>query len=123
MVDVSALASLFSVESGVWAIAVILALLVARIWNSVPALVGRWIEFRKLKAAERGADWRRLREERNHYHDLLRECEQERALLQHRAVTAEAALQGYGDVRQAAAAAAAEVRLDAADKARKDKPK
>lgn len=139
MVDESAVAEFFSLEAGVWTIAGIMGLLLFRIWNSVPALVGRWIEWRKLKAAEKAADWARLRdmlhEERTEAaafrREQLAENEQCRAALaevreelaQERAerMKLQAIIDGMGEVRKAAAAAAAEVRLDAVDKAGKER--
>lgn len=110
MADVVALRQLFSVETGVWAIALVLALLVLRIWNSVPALVGRWIEWKQAKAAEKAADWTRIRDENARYGTRIERLEQREEECQQKLTAAErriAALEGYeqgrGEARQEAA--------------------
>ena len=98
-----------------------------------PAWVERMNERARDKAAERSEDWKRLREEIGRLADRVktledtcdvlarkvRDCEDREANWMRRAIQAEAALQGQGEVRQAAAAAQAEIRLDASDKAKK----
>lgn len=125
MADGEALSNIFSVTSGVWTIAAVLALFVVRIWNSVPALMGRWIEWRQAKAAEKAADWTRLRDEIDRLWDecaslrkAVKECEEREGEWMHRAIAAEAALIGGGKARQEAARIVATERI--ADSKKRD---
>lgn len=89
-----------------------------------PQWMERWLAFVQARRAARDQDMTRLREEVGRLSDRVEqlehkveECESDRATWMSRAIKAEASLDGMGEVRQAAANAAAEVRLDAIDKA------
>lgn len=107
MIDNRALVELFSLEAGVWSIAGIMFVSVWRMWNSLPHVMGRYIEWKKAKAEEKGADWKRLRGEVNELWDecrSLREglhaCEAREVDWMHRAIAAEAKLLGRGEAMQ-----------------------
>ena len=70
------------------------------LFKAWPLIMERLNERRRDEDAEKSGDWTRLRAERDRLQALLHECERERAALMMRAVTAEAALQGYGIARQ-----------------------
>lgn len=107
VVDTDAVRQIFSVESAAWTATAILFLLVARLWNGTPAVLDRWLAFRTARAAEKAADWTRLREEINRLnawcHELqeaVDDCRHREAEWMNRAIQAEATLQGYGEWRQ-----------------------
>jgi superfamily II RNA helicase len=130
VVDVNALAQILSIRNGVWAAAALIALGVFRLWHALPAIMERLNERRRDTAAERAADWTRLRDrletvEAKHEkceRDLMAEREQrhkdvsglrdEIAVERAERMKLQAILDGQGQVRQAAAAAQAEVRAD-----------
>lgn len=140
-VDAVALREVFSLTSGIWTMVAILALGVWRMWNGLPAVMAQWIAWRQQKQAEqlaklqatedaKSADWSRLRDEvarlagRIEYLEgKVAECEHDRMHWMERAIHAESVLLGVGEVRQAAATAMAEVRLDAAEKAKAEAEK
>lgn len=41
----------------------IIFLIGAAIWSRIPAFMAQWLEFKKARAAEKAADWTRLRDE------------------------------------------------------------
>lgn len=127
MVDERALASIFSLTTGVWTIAGILALTTWRIWNGLPAVMAQWVAWRQAKMADKlareqaaaeakAADWSRLRGEVDRLLgrvDTLEEkcdklegevdaCRQREAEWMRRAIEAEAALMGRGRADQEA---------------------
>jgi hypothetical protein len=53
----------FTVGTAAWTSTCLLALLVARLWNGAPAMFQQWIEWRRLVAAAKTADWDRRGEE------------------------------------------------------------
>lgn len=67
------------------------------------------------KSMEKAGDLDRIVSERNRYHDLLIKCQVERSEWMRRAITAEATLQGYGELRQIRAIAEATKRLPPAE--------
>lgn len=82
-----------------------------------------YLDRRRLKQLEKGGDWTRLRaeidrldERCDHLQSEVDECRRREGEWMARAIAAESALYSQGEVRQAAANAAAEVRLDALDK-------
>lgn len=121
MVNSGALADIFSVEGGIWGIFLVLFLLTVRVWNSVPAIMGQWVEWRKVKAAEKAADWSRLREmleqerreaaefrvaqlaENQKCREELKEKDRELAEVHQRLARLEGFATGMGDARQEAA--------------------
>jgi hypothetical protein len=75
------------------------------------------------EAAKEGGDWTRLRaeidrldERCDHLQREVDECRRREGEWMTRALQAEALMQGNGEIRQAASIAAAEVRIDAADR-------
>lgn len=107
--DESVFGKIFSAASGVWALVVMVAVALFRAW---PNIMERINERRRDRATEEAGDWQRLREERDRLRCLLTVCEKERIEWMHRAVTAEATLQGYGEAKQRAAEIAALDRLE-----------
>lgn len=102
---------IFNAATGVWAIFCTIVVALFKMW---PAIMGRFNERRRDLVAEEAADWDRLRAERDRLIALLdvRDAiisarderiamlSSEKVELLSRAVTAEAALQGYGEARQ-----------------------
>src|SRR5687767_4602178 len=73
-VDGAALREVFSLTSGVWTMAALMALGVWRMWNGLPAVMAQWIAWRQQKQTEeiarlraiedaKSSDWNRLRDE------------------------------------------------------------
>lgn len=77
MADALAIREIFSVESAAWTGVCILALLAARMWNGAPAMLDRWLAFRTARAAEKAADWTRLREEIDRLRQQRREDQEQ----------------------------------------------
>lgn len=105
--DAAAIRQLFSVEGAAWASFVVVALLTLRMWNGAPAMFGKWIEWRVAKAAEKAADWTRLRGEIDRYGTRIEYLEQREEECQRKLAEAEgriAKLEGYeqgrGEARQ-----------------------
>lgn len=113
MVDNETLGKIFNATTGVWTIACMAAVALFKAW---PHIMGRANERQRDKAAEKDEDWKRVRAERDRYHELLVKCQQERTDWMHRAITAEAALQGMGDAKQMASRIVAVERLIDAQK-------
>lgn len=129
MADSDLLARVFSLTSGVWTIAGLLFLFLLRVWTSVPAIMEKWIEWRKVKAAEKASDWTRLRDEivrlsnmlhgeRNEASDFRREqlaenerCREELASALTRIAVLEGYEQGRGEARQEVAVLSSAARL------------
>lgn len=108
------------------AIAATLIVTVVRAW---PAIMAKVNEARRDRANIRTSELERMDARMQRLEDrcealeaAVRECEKREAEWRRRAVTAEAALQGQGEVRQAGAVAAAEARIDEAVKAQGKKP-
>lgn len=97
MVENELLGKVFSVTSAAWTFVLINAVALFKAW---PNIMGRINERRRDQAAELLADWTRIREERDSLQRRLSECEKERVKWMGRAITAEATLQGYGELRQ-----------------------
>lgn len=70
------------------------------LFKSWPHIMGRVNERRRDSAEEKAGDWERLRQEIVRLHEQVACCERERAEWMDRAITAEATLQGYGEIRQ-----------------------
>lgn len=131
-VDAAALREIFNLTTGVWTIAAVLMLMACRLWNGLPAVMAQWIAWRRQRQEEkdaqeqarlraRAADWDRLRGIVARLDERVAFLERERTLWMDRAIRAEAIIQGQGEVRQAAANASAEVRLDDAERRKGDK--
>lgn len=124
-------------------IAAAAVLFVFRAWNGVPAFMAQLLEIKKAAAAEKAADWTRLRDEiirldqrfrderersdrRQEAQELenekcrrdLAELRDEHANEKAERVRLERLMLAEGEIRQAGASAAAEARADAADKAK-----
>ena len=135
MADLSVLNDILSTRNTLVAIASIMTVALWRAWTGLPAVMQQWIAHRQAIVAEKDAAWKRLRDEIERYaaRQLLSEerhdeCERNLAAereARHLAVTElrdelaaehaermkfQAILDGHGEVRQAAAAAAAEAR-------------
>lgn len=109
MLDVIALRQIFSVENAAWTVAIIIGLLVLRMWNGAPAMFAQWIAYKQARAAEKSADWMRLREEIgrldgrcDHLQSEVDACHARELEWMHRAIKAESASEGLGDARQRA---------------------
>lgn len=105
--DVAALRQIFSVEGAAWASFVVIALLTVRMWNGAPAMFGKWIEWRIAKAAEKSADWTRLRGEIDRYGERIKhleqrdqECQRDLAAALGRIAKLEGYEAGRGEARQ-----------------------
>ncbi len=88
MVDEFALKQIFSLQSATWTIAALLALFIIRLWNGAPAMFAHWVEWRRTVAeakaaeagrlaAEKAADWNRLRDEIIRLSDAERKCRED----------------------------------------------
>lgn len=108
MVNDDLLGRIFSVASAAWTFVLINAVALFKAWPNIMARVN---ERRRDQAAEEMSDWTRLREERDGLQRRLTECEKERVKWMARAITAEATLQGYGELRQIRAISEAAKRL------------
>ena len=148
MAYLSALNDILSVRNGVWSLVALFALALWHGWKGLPAVMQQWIAGRQQRAAEevakrkaaaeeKAADWDRLREEVSRLAERHDECERNLATereARHLAVSQlrdevateraermklQAILDGHGEVKQAAAVAAAEARRDEAEKTRR----
>jgi hypothetical protein len=84
-------------------------LFVARLWSGAPAILDKWLAWKAAKAAERSADWDRLRAEINrlddrcdHLQGEVDECRRREGEWMQRAISAEAYQLGEGAARQEA---------------------
>lgn len=77
MVDALALREIFSIQSAAWAGIALLFLLIVRMWNGAPAMFETWIRWRQSKAAEKAADWNRLRDEINRLSESEKQCRED----------------------------------------------
>lgn len=137
MVDAQTVSSIFSVKGALWSFNCLAMLALFRMWPHLPNFMAQWNERRRDIQAAKDADWKRIRDEVDRYSGRLNavedECESLRRAVQdceereiewrRRALEAETLLLGQGIVRQAAAHAAAEVRLEARDEAQKERDK
>lgn len=99
-------------------------LLVIRVWNGIPKFMEQWLALRAAKAAEKAADWSRMRDLLNDQGNILkgqgneitrlgeevkrsreaeRNCEEELADKERRIATLEGLNMGRGQARQEAA--------------------
>lgn len=122
-VDVAALKQIFSIQSAAWAVVALLFLFAVRMWNGAPAMLQQWIAWRQAKAAEKAADWNRLRDEISRLSEAEKRCREDYAELhrQHmdvieRLKTLEGYHMGQGRASQEAAGVVALDRLSARDK-------
>lgn len=74
MVDAIALKEIFSLESAAWIAVALIFLFVVRMWNGAPAMFEQWILYKQTKAAEKIADWNRLREEIRRLSEAEQQC-------------------------------------------------
>ena len=79
MLDRVAVGQMFSVEVAAWSATAILLLFVIRMWNGSPAMFAQWIEWRRLKAAEKASDWTRLRDEIDRLSEAEKACRADHA--------------------------------------------
>lgn len=126
MVDWQAINAIISTRNGVWTLVALTIMAIWRGWTGLPALMAQWTARRQAMAAEKAADWERLREEVKRLAgrvDTLatkvEECEAREAEWRNRAITAETDLtreravqDGMGIANQRAAAAMAADRAD-----------
>lgn len=102
MVDELALKQIFSLQSATWTIAALIALFIIRLWNGAPAMFAQWVEWRKAVAeaktaeasrvaAEKAADWSRLRDEIVRLSDAERKCREDFDALHERFIEREKA--------------------------------
>lgn len=63
MADALTVRDLFSVAGAAYGFLVVFTLFVARMWNGSPAMFAQWIDYKRAKAAEKAADFTRMREE------------------------------------------------------------
>lgn len=73
--ELAVLARIFTLEGAAWASTFLIAVLVVRLWSGSPAMFAQWIEYRRAKAAERAADWTRLRDENKRLDERCRRLE------------------------------------------------
>lgn len=118
MIDEAALHSIFSVQSAAWTATALLAVFVVRMWNGSPAMFEQWIAYRTAKAAEKAADWNRLRDEIKRLSEAEKQCRGDYMLLhaQHmevlsRLTSLEGYMAGQGKASQEAAGIVAIERL------------
>lgn len=117
MADAEALRQIFSVPTAAWTGVALLALFIWRMWNGSPAMFQQWIEYRKAKAAEKAADWKRLRDEisrgderyarlegrADKLEEAEQQCREDLASAKERIATLEGLNMGRGMARQEAA--------------------
>lgn len=128
MVDLNALNTILSARNGVWATFLVLLVMAWRGYTIIPAVITAWVTRRQAIAAEKAADWDRLRDEVRRLADRVDslerkvdECETREDEWRRRAIDAEAALAreravqvGMGIARDRAQAALAADRADPA---------
>lgn len=130
VVDLSAINDILSIRNGVWSLVALFVVGLWRGWAGLPAVMQQWIARRQAIAAEKDAEWRRLSDEvtrlaarhdecedklaaeREERHQQVSELRDELAAERAERTKQQAINDGRGEVRQAAASAAAEVRLD-----------
>jgi hypothetical protein len=128
MAYLNALSDVLSIRNGIWSLVALALIGLWHGWKGLPAVMQQWIARRQAIAAERqadrdalaaekAADWSRIRDEVSRLADRVKVLEAEAAHWRERAITAEAEsikkqaiIDGHGEVRQAAASAAAEAR-------------
>lgn len=76
MVEWSALSSILSARNGVWTLVVLVMVGLWRGWAGLPAVMAQWIERRRVIAAEKAADWERLRAENSRFAERLHVVEE-----------------------------------------------
>lgn len=94
-----------------WGGLLIYAMRTAKVW---PELAARFNERFRDRAQISSGDWRNLREQIEWLTNEVKECRKSEGEWMQRAMKAEAQLMGVGEVRAAAANAAAEIRADPA---------
>lgn len=110
--DSDAVRQIFSVEGAAWTSTLALILLVARLWNGAPAMLDRWLAWRAAKAAEKAADWSRLRDEVIRLSEAEHRCRNELADVTRRLATLEGYNIGRGKAVQEASTIVAVDRLE-----------
>lgn len=116
-----ALAQIFSTAGAAWTATTILALVALRMWSGLPQLLDKWLAYRTARAAEKAADWTRLRDEIerlqawcSELQKEVDECRRREGEWMARAIAAEAAHLGFGEAHQEAQRIlSAEINLDA----------
>lgn len=123
MVDGSALAQIFSLQSAAWTATALLFLFLVRMWNGAPAMFAQWVAWRRARSEEKAADWTRLRDENKRLDDRCirleaaeERCRTELNGVKERLSSLEGYMAGQGRASQEAAGIVAIERL-------KDKPK
>lgn len=110
--DEIALRQIFSIPTAAWTGVALLALFIWRMWNGSPAMFQQWIEYRKAKAAEKAADWTRLRDEAIRLGEAEERCRRELVDVVRRLAELEGFMMGKGKARQDAANIVALERLE-----------
>jgi hypothetical protein len=77
MVDGAAVNQILSVRGALWTLVLIVSMFIIRMWNGSPAMFQQWIEYRKARAAEKSADWDRLRAEIIRLSEAERQCRED----------------------------------------------
>lgn len=94
---------------------------IARTVRDWPSVMARFNERFRDRARISNHDWKELREQISWLSEEVKDCRKSEGEWIQRAIVAEAKLLGQGEVRQAAAITAAEVRADAAEQERRRK--
>jgi hypothetical protein len=63
MPNASAVADIFSVQVAAWTTTTAVCLFIFRLWNVSPAMFAQWIAYRRSRAEEKAADWKRRGDE------------------------------------------------------------
>jgi hypothetical protein len=118
VVDVHAVNQILSIRNGVWTGVALIAVGLFRLWPIIPAIMAQWIARRQTIAAEKAADWDRLRDEVERYSERLsgvetreQECQRQLTDAMRRIAELEGYMMGQGKARQDAAAIVASERL------------
>lgn len=94
---------LLTADTAAWTATVFFGLLVVRLWSSIPQLLDKWLAFRTAKAAEKAADWTRIRDEVIRLSEAEERCRRELADVTRRLAEIEGYELGRGKARQDAA--------------------
>jgi hypothetical protein len=76
MVDLNALSAILSARNGVWTLVVLFFIGLWRGYSGLPAVMAQWIARRQAIAAEKDAEWKRLRDEVERYSQQRDEADQ-----------------------------------------------
>jgi hypothetical protein len=115
----------WTLAAPLWLVVLIYGLRTAKDW---PGIMARWNERRRDASAERAGDWSRLRAEIrrlddrcDHLQREVDECREREGVWMQRAIAAESALMGKGEVKQEAQRiVSAEREIDAGKRRAKD---